>query len=291
MRVPTEVGTQTEMNKQTRSRIAQTQVTLFKTCVNLQPAFLALSSHGVGLFVQFGVKKGAWVTEYGGQFIDQETAQVLRETKQASHVKSIDFPFTAYDGRTTENLTHAWYAQRHLLGSFANDPHGSAFAANVECVSCHVPEGHREPAGGNYTMTRLFLRATKAIEADGEVLFNYGKGYHNDYFSQLQTRPHLDWSTVEFGLSTPFANVGKGENAASQVRKTFFFVPACLSQIVDSHQAFLTPSSKRALVTTNAGTLGTHSCSIWLWRKSHCHRLTRLHQAFLTLSSKRTTDA
>lgn len=135
---------------------------------------------GLGLFVAQEVKKGALVAEFGGLLVDHSTAEEMREAGQDTHLRSLHPMVDCLDGRTTGTLTVQWYEDNLVVASFANDPFGSTEKGNVVAVVVDV-KGHMNPAGFE-TLRRVFLKASRDLQAGEELLFNYGSGYHKRHF-------------------------------------------------------------------------------------------------------------
>src|SRR3982751_2845777 len=77
-----------------------------------------LPNAGRGAFTTRAFKKGDYITEYGGEVISSDEANVRRGAGHASHIRSISPMHTAIDGRAIP----AW--DGYGGASFINDPRG-----------------------------------------------------------------------------------------------------------------------------------------------------------------------
>jgi hypothetical protein len=130
---------------------------------------------GRGLFARQRIAKGDLVAEYGGRLVYRAEAEQLRASGQDTHLRAVTLGVQALDGRVQEPVfTDEYYAQNHLVGSYANQgPHSSANN------TVYVPEGGSgriHPYGG-VALDRVFLKATRDIEEGSEILVNYGSTY------------------------------------------------------------------------------------------------------------------
>lgn len=135
---------------------------------------------GMGLFVLEDIRKGSFVTEYGGPIIYFKEARSLQEDEKDTHLRSIIPLFSCYDGRVTSEYPLTWYVEHHLLGSFANDPYDTWYEANAKIKEFEVD--HMTPAG-QPSSKRVFYVATKDITTGSEIFFDYGPGYHRRHFN------------------------------------------------------------------------------------------------------------
>jgi len=155
-----------------------------------------ISGGGLGVFTAVPLKKGDIVTEYGGEPLSYAEALALRKKKEDTHVICVEYSQSSLDGRVeTEELyrkrfpNKAWrcpytldyYADEHLVGSLLNDPYGSANSANVKHV---VIFDERFPVSPNRapSLNKVFVVATRDIDAGEELFLNYGEHYHELHF-------------------------------------------------------------------------------------------------------------
>lgn len=152
--------------------------------VTLPPVMIAeseITNGGYGLFVSAKVRKGNFIAEFGGLIVDHKTATRLLEEGRDTHLRSLYPLVNCLDGRVTKELPITWYARNLVVASFANDPYGTEKKANVRVDVVDV-KGHKNPAEEQYTMRRVFLRATGDLDEGSEIFLNYGKNYHRRHF-------------------------------------------------------------------------------------------------------------
>lgn len=127
---------------------------------------------GRGLFARQRIAKGDLVTEYGGRLVYRAEAEQLRVCGQDTHLRAVTLGVQALDGRVQEPVfTDEYYAQNHMVGSYANQ--------GTTNNTVYVPEGGSgliHPYGG-VALDRVFLKATRDIEEGEEILVNYGSTY------------------------------------------------------------------------------------------------------------------
>ena len=132
---------------------------------------------GLGIFAATDISAGEWVTEFGGRVVQDPGA-----LSSQSHVLALalgDSSITIrLDGRAVPESpiwSLAGYASRHEVGSFSN----SARESNAELV---LTEAYFEDPLNTWRLRnkvrqvyrpRAFLRATRAISASEEIVWNY----------------------------------------------------------------------------------------------------------------------
>lgn len=134
---------------------------------------------GLGLFAMRDIKRGEFVTEYGGEVVDIERAKELLANKEDTHLRTLSSQFDALDGRLRPEagFTLEYYYRNDLMGSFAN----TSKTPNVKYVEKIRSVGRVHPYGGVATKT-IMLRAIRDIKAGEEIYVNYGEGYKRRHF-------------------------------------------------------------------------------------------------------------
>eukprot|EP00920_Eleutheroschizon_duboscqi_P035439 GHVT01085665.1.p1 GENE.GHVT01085665.1~~GHVT01085665.1.p1 ORF type:complete len:520 (-),score=106.77 GHVT01085665.1:1241-2800(-) len=126
----------------------------------------------MGLFASRagGFSKNEFVTEFVGWHVDRATAERLRSSRRASHVVAAVRGFSYIDGIRVPHFGVGG-------GSFAND--GSTFLGGPGNNSKFIPwyDAHSG-------RTRVFLKATRAVEENEEIFVRYDKGYWLDNFEE-----------------------------------------------------------------------------------------------------------
>jgi len=137
---------------------------------------------GLGVFTVQPVRKGQYLTEYGGRQITYTEAMQLRESGHDTHIVASVFGASAIDGSVQPPLyTLDYYTRNHLVGSFINDPYGFS-NSSVNC-KFEYKDWTGQAADGAYITRRVFARATRDLAADQELFVNYGKTYHELHFA------------------------------------------------------------------------------------------------------------
>lgn len=117
---------------------------------------------GRGLFARCAFNAGDVVAEYNyAHVVDADEVRKLQEDNKHWHLVIGPSATTYYDGRRTSplNPNRASFANSALHTNFTNN-------ARLVCVP-----------GKNGTAARVYLRATRAIVEDEEILIAYGAGY------------------------------------------------------------------------------------------------------------------
>ena len=113
-----------------------------------------------------------------------QDARKLSETKQDTHMRTLDYSFMCIDGSVHGQFTMVWYCENHKVGSFANVSVTSE-GRNTEYVILDVPDALSfshpydwDRSRKSYELTgykkRISLRTTKFVRADGEFIIHYG---------------------------------------------------------------------------------------------------------------------
>lgn len=128
-----------------------------------------LPNAGRGAFTTRSFKKGDYITEYGGEVISSDEANLRRIAGKASHIRSLTPMHTAIDGRQV--------LSSHGEGgaSFINDPCG-VFQYNCRFVVTRTLR-NGVVRDGLSVIERVFARALCDIPAGAELYVNYGAGY------------------------------------------------------------------------------------------------------------------
>jgi len=107
-----------------------------------------------------------FITEYDGCVITRDEALELKRDQKDSHFRGLGHHLVL-DGNFKPKPGRGG-------ASFSNDPRNSS-KYNATFIMKDTETGvQREGAS---TLTRVFLRATKAIPAFSEIFVNYGKGF------------------------------------------------------------------------------------------------------------------
>lgn len=127
-----------------------------------------IAGAGLGVFALRDFARGELVTEYCGDVVGRREALA----RPRSHMRTLLAHFLYIDGarRPPPRGSDAWGGG---VGSLAND--GRDLLNNTEYV-------HRTDRAT--ARPRIFLRATRAIEAGDEVLVSYGRAYWSQSSSQ-----------------------------------------------------------------------------------------------------------
>jgi hypothetical protein len=136
---------------------------------------------GMGLFALEPIKKGTFITEYGGEILSHEDAAELHSCDK-THLLPMYQNGPVFDGRIHGEYTYDFYESQGLLAQFANDKRGTGRPGNVDYKSQggDLPGGeHMTPEGQMVPVAaRKFLVATKDIAPGEELLvLNYGPGH------------------------------------------------------------------------------------------------------------------
>lgn len=156
---------------------------------------------GRGLFVDERFASGNYITEYGGELIDDETAESRRNDPKnyGTHIRTLWHGQLHIDGINVPN------ANGQGGGSFANDSHTvhnavgrSLYNAVFEIVENSVgverpfADTVRKPRsarlGPPIAPVRVFLKAIRTIEPGEEVYVWYG----NEYWKQPNIQKHME---------------------------------------------------------------------------------------------------
>lgn len=116
-----------------------------------------LPNAGKGLFTTEPIKKGKIVCEYEGERITWAEATVRNDKNKGGYVFYI----------TKNNCIDA-FAFKKTFGRFAND------AAGIGRI-----KGFRNNSTYDIVRNKVFIRATRNIEAGSEIFVSYGRAYWN----------------------------------------------------------------------------------------------------------------
>ena len=144
---------------------------------------------GVTVKARTKIPRGAWITEYGGEYFDS-----FEEIPEEDHSHTLTC-FQLFGpwlvSSVKKNFTWAYYITRHQLGGFINDHSGTDLKPNAEYVNINCPNGYRPPypwASGRHC--RVWIRATRLIFPGEKIIVRYGPSY--DDFVDMTSEPAQD---------------------------------------------------------------------------------------------------
>ena len=100
---------------------------------------------GLGVFAVKSIKKGTWLTEYGGEIIDNEEARRRRTCGDDTHIRSCGYMERCIDARVRACWDIDYYVRHHMVGGFFNDAHGTGKPVNTAYVTTEMRLGYQHP--------------------------------------------------------------------------------------------------------------------------------------------------
>ena len=144
--------------------------------------------HGFGLFCKHALLADTWLTEYSGEYLSHRDAKVRMAAGTDTHFRTVITNFVVIDGSFHGQFDMKWYCDGHKGGSLVNASRNHQ-ERNATHVLLDLPDSQSyiqpydwekstKSWGSTSVSKRIFLKTTKFVPPDEEIIVDNGVGYY-----------------------------------------------------------------------------------------------------------------